>query len=352
MILLFSQASFAFAVYYGVYGASMGAAVSTPEELSGIGGKSTYIVKDRLNGKNMGMACLSSLGFRQPCSRINLKKERVDKMTILVAVKKEGKVFLGADRITTFGNEYVTDLVGGSKIIKLKHAYIATSGYSLLDNVIEHLYHSNHKMMENPFKNRSNVFAFFLDLYNELKKSYTLVEPGKDTYASMYNVFLVVTPTSIYGVSTNLSVSEYDRYAARGAGADYAVGCLYGLYDVVNDGFELTRLALESACHFSVYCKEPIDIIKVKAEDFGRVSKDSHKVPESHLTTIPMRKGFQGLDVKPIMPSQIVLSSNGNSKKATSKTMATVAAAAKASSKPPAPKGKGGSNNKSGKSGR
>jgi ATP-dependent protease HslVU (ClpYQ) peptidase subunit len=215
-------------------------------------------------------------------------------MTILVAVKKNGKVYLGSDRITTFGNEYVTDLVRGSKIIKLKHAYLATSGYSLLDNIIEHLYRNNHKMMENTFSDRSHVFSFFLELYNELKKSFTLVEPGKDTFASMYNVFLVVTPTSIYGVSTNLSVSEYPRFAARGAGSDYSVGCLYGLYDVLDDGLELTRVALEAACHFNVYCKEPLDILEVKASDFGKSFKDTHKVPQSHLTTFTSLTGLQG----------------------------------------------------------
>lgn len=258
------------------------------------------------------MATVSGLD-RVACCSIKTDGEEA-KMTILVAVKKDGEVYLGADRITTFGNEYVTDLVGGSKIIKLKHAYIATSGYSLLDNVIEHLYHSNHKMMENPFKNRSHVFSFFLELYNELKKSYTLIEPGKDTYASMYNVFLVVTPTSIYGVSTNLSVSQYEKYAARGAGADYAVGCLYGLYDVIEDGFELTRLALEAACNFSVYCKEPLDIIRVKAEDFGKISKDSHKVPASHLTTLSVSTGFAGLSIKPLATTDFKPSKNGSSK--------------------------------------
>ncbi len=49
----------------------------------------------------------------------------------------------------------------GSKIIKLKHAYLATSGYSLLDNIIEHLYRANHKMMENTFEDRSKVSFIF-----------------------------------------------------------------------------------------------------------------------------------------------------------------------------------------------
>lgn len=211
-------------------------------------------------------------------------------MTILVAVKKNDRVFLGADRITTFGNEYFTDLVDGSKIIKLKHAYFATSGYTLLDNIIEHLHVSKHKMMDNTFRTRAEVFSFFLELYAELKKSYTLVDTGKDTYAAIYNVFLIVTPQAIYGVSNNLSVHEYDRYAAHGAGADYALGCLYGIYDTIDDGFELARLALEAACHFSIYCKEPLDIIEVKESDFGKAARGGYKAHGGALKTVVKRK--------------------------------------------------------------
>ncbi|MBY0357622.1 MAG: hypothetical protein K2W82_06440 [Candidatus Obscuribacterales bacterium] len=215
-------------------------------------------------------------------------------MTILVAVKKGGRIFLGADRITTFGNEYFTDLVNAGKIIKLKHAYLATSGYSLLDNVLEHLHHSNHKIMENKFSSRADVFQFFLELYAELKKQYTLVDTGKETYAGIYNVFLIVTATSIYGISNNLSVTEYPNYAAKGAGSDYSLGCLYATYDTISDGRELTRLALEAACHFCIYCKEPLDIIEVKASDFGKANK-SYKDHGKSLTTIPKRKGAGNL---------------------------------------------------------
>jgi ATP-dependent protease HslVU (ClpYQ) peptidase subunit len=210
-------------------------------------------------------------------------------MTILVAVKKNGRVYLGADRITTFGNEYSTDLVNSSKIIKLKHGYLATSGYTLLDNVIEHLYNTDHKMMENAFKDRAQVFHFFLQLFSEMRKNYTLVDTGKDTYATMYNVFLLVTPSAIYGVSNNLAVHEYERYAAKGAGSDYAQGCLYGTFDLIDDAFEITRLALESACHFSIYCKEPLDIIEVRTADFG--TKGSGYKQHAALRTIQTRSG-------------------------------------------------------------
>lgn len=215
-------------------------------------------------------------------------------MTILVAVKKNGRVFLGADRITTFGNEYFTDLVNGSKIIKLKNAYLATSGYTLLDNILEHLHSTNHKIMDNPFQTRADAFQFFLELYTELKKQYTLVDTGKETYAGIYNVFLIVTAQSIFGVSNNLSVTEFPTYAAKGAGSDYSLGCLYALYDTVNDGRELCRLALEAACHFCIYCKEPIDIIEVKESDFGKLGK-TYKDHGKSMLTVPSRKGAGNL---------------------------------------------------------
>lgn len=210
-------------------------------------------------------------------------------MTILVAVKKNGRVYLGADRITTFGNEYTTELLNGTKIIKLKHAYLATSGYTLMDNVIEHLHSVNHKMMENTFKNRSEVFQFFLELYAELKKAYTLVDTGKDTYAGIYNIFFIVTPTSIYGIANNMSVHEYPQYATKGAGSDYSLGSLYATYDTIDDGYELVRTALEAACHFSLYCREPLDIIEVKAEDFGKPVK-GYKDHSKAMRTLQKRR--------------------------------------------------------------
>lgn len=207
----------------------------------------------------------------------------------MVAVKKNGKVFLGADRIITFGNEYHTDLVGAQKIMKLKNAYLATSGYILLDNVIEHLVMTKHKMMDNPFATRSDVFSFFLELYSELKKAYTLVDTGKDTYAGIHNVFLIVTPQAIFGISNNLSVSEYVDYVAKGAGSDYSLGAFYSLYDTIDDGAELARIALEAACHFSIVCKDPIDIIEVRSADFNGVSR-GYKALGKTLKTFQKRK--------------------------------------------------------------
>ncbi len=210
-------------------------------------------------------------------------------MTILVAVKKNGRVFLGADRMTTFGNsQYFTNLVNGSKITQLKNAYLAKSGYTLLDNILEHLHVTNHKIIDNPFLTRTDVFQFFLELYGELKKQYTHVEKSKETYAGIYNTYLIATGTSIFGVSNNLTVTEFPAYAAKGAGAAYSLGCLYALYETVGNGEELCRMALEAACHFNIHCKEPLEIIEVK--DLGK-PVNAYKDHGKALITVPGLKG-------------------------------------------------------------
>ncbi len=260
-------------------------------------------------------------------------------MTILVAVKKNGRVFMGADRITTFGSEYTTDLVNASKIIKLKHAYIATSGYTLLDNILEHLYEHNHKMMESEFANRAQVFQFFLDLYTEMKKTYTLTDTGKETYAGIYNVFLLVTPHAIYGVSNNLSVHEYDKYVAKGAGSDYSQGTLYALYDLIEDGNELTRIALEAACHFSIYCKEPIDILEVVESDFGNIVAGGYKATGQGLRTLEDRAGLanfslvQNEELKSKIRERTVEPAPAKKTKAKAKTQAKTQTKAKANAR-------------------
>lgn len=246
-------------------------------------------------------------------------------MTILVAVKKNGRVYLGADRITTFGNEYTTELLNGTKIIKLKHAYLATSGYTLMDNVIEHLHSVNHKMMDNTFKTRSEVFSFFLELYAELKKAYTLVDTGKDTYAGIYNIFFIVTPTSIYGIANNMSVHEYPQYATKGAGSDYSLGALYATYDTIDDGYELVRTALEAACNFSLYCREPLDIIEVKREDFGKPVK-GYKDHSKAMRTLEKRKTPGNLLEVVKTVSSTASATNGNGSKPVSRFKAKEAA--------------------------
>lgn len=213
-------------------------------------------------------------------------------MTILAAVKKNNRVYIGADRITMFGGEYATDLVDNCKIMKLRHAYLASSGYTLVNNVIEHLYSKGSEILDNEFRNRADVFQFFLALYGQLKDNYTLVDSGKDTYAAIYNSFLLVTPGHIYGIANNLSVHEYDQYAAYGAGADYALGSLYSIYDVLDDGEEITRVALEAACQFSIYCKEPLDILEVKESELAKKRRGVFKPSQSEISTRLAKQGM------------------------------------------------------------
>jgi hypothetical protein len=61
------------------------------------------------------------------------------------------------------------------------------------------------------------------------------------------------------------------------------------------DGFDIARMALEAACHYSIYCKEPLDIIEVTDKNFSKNSQSGHKVKGKALTTLSKRKGVGDL---------------------------------------------------------
>jgi hypothetical protein len=55
----------------------------------------------------------------------------------------------------------------------------------------------------------------------------------------------------------------------------------------MDDGFEITRLALEAACHFNIYCREPLEIIDVTASE--------NELTKERFMTIKKPKGVGDL---------------------------------------------------------
>ena len=51
-------------------------------------------------------------------------------------------------------------------------------------------------------------------------------------------------------------IKEVTDYTAIGAGADFALPCLALGHDV--------EVAIEMACHFSIYCEKPVNLLEVK----------------------------------------------------------------------------------------
>lgn len=184
-------------------------------------------------------------------------------MSIAVAVRKDGTTALGADTQTNFGDMKVpADNVRPIKFRQAGRAYVAVTGWDLYDNIL-----SDYLDGAKPaLGTRAEIFRFFMKFWQELHKRYPFVNDqahpdDRSPFGELDATFLVVSPNGIFHVSGNMSVIPFERYAAIGSGADFALGALHVLYG--QDGLDartLVRRACETAMAFNVYCGGEIDV--------------------------------------------------------------------------------------------
>lgn len=187
-------------------------------------------------------------------------------MSIAVAVFKNDTTVLAADSQENFGDRrLLRSNHRAVKITPVGAAYLATTGWGLYENILEDYLG---RVAPPRLTSRRAVFAFFVRLWKELGKNYSLVndQPHQDDptpFADLDSSFLVASPGGIFFVSSNLSVTQFSQYYAVGSGASYALGALHALYDQDLDAETLARRACEAAIAFDIYCGGDIDICPV-----------------------------------------------------------------------------------------
>ena len=95
-------------------------------------------------------------------------------------------------------------------------------------------------------------------------------QPGKENetpFASLDATFLVASPTGIFLVSSNMSVSEFRQFYAIGSGGDYAIGAVHALYNEVNDPADLAQRGVRAAIAYDSCCGGEIEqrTVKIKS---------------------------------------------------------------------------------------
>ncbi len=187
-------------------------------------------------------------------------------MSIVVAVKKNGRTVVAADSLNVFGQERIpTDNSKATKVRAVGSAFLAITGWSVYANIIDDLLLD----AETPaLGNEQEIFAFFLELWRQLRERYPFVNDqahNKDSpFCDLDASFLVVNAQGIYKVSQDASVCRFDKYYAIGSGGVYALGALFQSYDDEPDSTKLARRAVETAIEFDIYCGGPIDVFEVK----------------------------------------------------------------------------------------
>jgi ATP-dependent HslUV protease subunit HslV len=192
-------------------------------------------------------------------------------MSVIVAVRKGSQIVIAADTQDNFGD--LRPPAENHRALKLRaigDAVVGSSGWALYDDIFSHYLRRRRNVA---LTDRTRIFDFFVRFWKDLRKEYPFVndQPGKESetpFANLDATFLVASPTGIFLVSSNMSVSEFRQYYAIGSGGDYAIGAIYALYPEVRDPSELAVRAVRAAIAYDSSCGGEIEQrnVKLKAD--------------------------------------------------------------------------------------
>ncbi len=188
-------------------------------------------------------------------------------MSIIVVVKKAGKVVIAADTLYSFGSMKVTPtyISKRSKIHQFGNSYIGLIGASATDNVFQHLIEKHKKILS--FDNEEMIFKTLLEIHPILKDEYFLNTDDDDsdvTYEPSKIEGLIANTNGIFGIYGRREVYEFEKFWAIGSGEEYALGSLFSMYDVIDKPEEIAELAVKASCEFDDGCGLPLELHSIE----------------------------------------------------------------------------------------
>lgn len=189
-------------------------------------------------------------------------------MSIVVAVKKGGKVVIAADTMHSTGSrrEHPDNIVQRSKLRPVGRSVIGGVGWSVYDNILDH-YLATRKQRP-ALTNERAIFDFFLKFWKSLRDKYQMVNDQPDRedrspFCDLDSEFIVANARAVYHVSSDLSVMQFEKYLAVGSGDRYAYGALHALYDTRQSAEWLARKAADAAVHFDQSCGGELEVVSL-----------------------------------------------------------------------------------------
>jgi ATP-dependent HslUV protease subunit HslV len=187
-------------------------------------------------------------------------------MTTIVAVRKNGRIAIGADSLTSFGDTRVPKHYKRvhDKVLRVGESFFGICGSSAHHLVFESLFARTRNLK---FGSRAEVYETFRRLHPMLKKHAFLnpKESDADPYESSQIDSLLVNPTGIYGVYSYREVFDYDRFWAIGSGRNYALGAMFAVYDALDNPGDIARAGVEAGIEFDKSSGAPFSIHEFKA---------------------------------------------------------------------------------------
>jgi ATP-dependent protease HslVU (ClpYQ) peptidase subunit len=198
-------------------------------------------------------------------------------MSVVVVVKKDKKIVIAADTLTTH-HSYIginsTHKANSSKIVKYKDNYIGSVGAAVANQML--LSSLMSKNQEFSFYGIDNIYNSMIKIHRILKKDHYLYPHKKDQISETSHLNLLIANSSgIYGISSYRYIADYSKFWAVGSGMTYALGAMEQAYSEY-PAEEIAKIGVEAACEFDKHCELPLNIHIIKED----LVKDKLKVVE------------------------------------------------------------------------
>lgn len=173
-------------------------------------------------------------------------------MSTIVVVKKNEKVAIAADTLSTVGSTKTHGkyIANSGKIVRFADSYIGITGTSAHGQVLDSLMKKYPKKLS--FTSVSEIFETYLRIHPILKDEFYLKTDGDkdDEYESSQIEAVIANPYGIFGMFSWRDVDEYTRFWAIGSGQEYALGAMYAVYEQFDDPEQIARIGAEAGCEF------------------------------------------------------------------------------------------------------
>ena len=186
-------------------------------------------------------------------------------MSTIVVVRKGARACIAADTLTSFGDVKQSSAYALSHDKIFEHAgnYVGLVGSAAHDAVVRSLLADAGE--EYDFRSRMAIFESFRRIHPLLKEHYYL-NPKEDDdtpYESSRIDALIANRHGVFSVFSLREVFEYSRFWAIGAGSDFALGAMFGVYDRCDDACEIARVGVAAATEFDNASALPMTLYPV-----------------------------------------------------------------------------------------
>ena len=187
-------------------------------------------------------------------------------MSVIVAVKKEGKCVIASDSLFTEGSQLVQAKYkkNSHKLYKVGSSWVGLVGWAALNNIFESIIKEHKNMLD--FSNRQAIFSTLIQLHAIMKEEY-FIETNEDSdqpVESSQADGIVINENGIFDFDSYREVNEYSHFWSLGSGRRYALGALHASFTRVKNPKDIATIAVHAACDFDDGCGLPIQVKTLK----------------------------------------------------------------------------------------